>query len=211
MELKDKKVAFLGDSITEAPAGTEYRYVDYFEKLSGAKTYNFGVSATRIATRLIPHESPSWNESFLIRSEKMTDDYDVIVVFGGTNDYARQNPTPLGDISSTDEHTFYGALKALYTKLMLAHPNAIIVAVTPLHRVREKDYGLEGLELLDYVKAVREVASWYSIPVVDLWNNSGITAMIPEIAEKFIPDGLHPSPLGAKRIAERIYSFIKNL
>ncbi len=211
MELKGKKIAFLGDSITEATGGTEVRYVDYFEKLSGAKTYNFGVSATRIATRLIPHESPSWNESFLIRADKMTDDYDVIVVFGGTNDYARQNPTPLGDIDSTDEHTFYGALKALYTKLILAHPNATIVAVTPLHRRAEKDYGLEGLELLDYVNAVREVASWYSIPVADLWNTSGITAKIPEIIDKFIPDGLHPSKEGAIRIAERLYSFIKNL
>ena len=31
----------------------------------------------------------------------MTGDYDVIVVFGGTNDYANPNPTPLGNIAFT--------------------------------------------------------------------------------------------------------------
>lgn len=211
MELKGKKIAFLGDSITEMPIGADHRYVDYFEELSGAKTYNFGVCATRIATRLIPHEQPSWNDSFLLRAERMTDDYDVIVVFGGTNDYARPDPSPLGEFTSEDEHTFYGALKLLYGKLIKAHPNATIVAVTPLHREKEKNYGIEGFELLDYVNAVREVASWYSIPVIDLWNTSGIQAQDKEIMAVYLKDGLHPNPTGAKRIADRIYNFLKSL
>ncbi len=211
MELKNKKIACLGDSITEGIQDVTYNYVHYLAEMSGAEVANFGVSATRIATRLIPHETPSWNDSFLRRAERITDDYDVIVIFGGTNDYARANPTPLGDMSSTDEHTFYGALKILYNKVIAAHPNATVVAVTPLHRRSEKDYGLEGLELLDYVNAVREVASWYSIPVIDLWNNSGIQAQNLEVMDLFLRDGLHPTRLGAKRIADRIYAFLKAL
>ncbi len=211
MELKGKKIAFLGDSITEMPIGSDHRYVDYFKELSGATTYNFGVCATRIATRLIPHEQPSWNDSFLLRAERMTDNYDVIVVFGGTNDYANPSPSPLGEFSSEDEHTFYGALKKLYAKLIKAHPNATIVAVTPLHREKEKGYSSLGLELLDYVKAVREVAGWYSIPVIDLWNTAGIQAQDKEIMAVYLKDGLHPNPTGAKRIAERIYGFLKAL
>ena len=211
MELKGKKIAFLGDSITEMPSCPEERYVYHFENLSGATTYNFGICATRIATRLIPHETPSWNDSFLLRAERMKDDYDIIVVFGGTNDYARANPTPLGTIEDTDEHTFYGALKLLYTKLIKAHPHATVVAVTPLHRRAEKNYGLEGLELLDYVNAVREVASWYSIPVIDLWNTSGIQAQDEEVMNVYLKDGLHPNETGARRIADRIYNFLKSL
>ncbi len=210
MELKGKKIACLGDSIT-AGADDERRYVCHLAQLSGAEVFNFGVSATRIATRLTPHEIPSWNDSFLLRAERMTDDYDVIVIFGGTNDYARANPTPLGDKDSEDEHTFYGALKLLYKKVIAAHPTATVVAVTPLHREKEKDYGLEGLELLDYVKAVREVASLYSIPVIDLWNTAGIQAQDKEVMALYLCDGLHPTALGAKRIADRIYAFLKNL
>ncbi len=138
MELKGKKIACLGDSITQG-ADDERRYVYHLAKLSGAQVDNFGVNATRIATRLVPHETPSWNDSFLLRAERMTDDYDVILIFGGTNDYARANPTPLGDMDSEDEHTFYGALKLLYKKVIKAHPTATVVAVTPLHREKEKD------------------------------------------------------------------------
>ncbi len=211
MELKNKKIACLGDSITQGLEDVNYNYVHHLAELSGATVDNFGVNATRIATRLVPHETPSWNDSFLLRAERMTDDYDVIVIFGGTNDYARANPSPLGEPSSTDEHTFYGALKILYNKVIAAHPNATVVAVTPLHREKEKGYGLEGLELYDYVKAVREVASWYSIPVIDLWNTAGIQAQNLEVMSLYLRDGLHPTPLGAKRIAERIYAFLKAL
>ncbi len=94
---------------------------------------------------------------------------------------------------------------------MVAHPEAVIVAVTPLHREKEKNYGLEGLELLDYINAVREVASLYSIPVIDLWNNSGIQAQNLEIMNLYLRDGLHPTQKGAKRIAERISAFLKAL
>ncbi len=211
MELKNKKIACLGDSITEGIADVNFNYVHHLAEMSGAEVLNFGVSATRIATRLTPHETPSWNDSFLLRAERMTDEYDIIVIFGGTNDYARANPTPLGDFSSEDEHTFYGALKKLYNKVIAAHPTSTVVAVTPLHREKEKDYGLEGLELLDYVNAVREVASRYSIPVIDLWNTSGIQAQNLEVMNLYLRDGLHPTALGAKRIAERIYGFLKAL
>ncbi len=211
MDLQNKKIACLGDSITQGLEDVNFNYVHYLKEMTGAEVFNFGVNATRIATRLIPHQTPSWNDSFLLRAERMTDNYDVILIFGGTNDYARENPTPLGDLTSLDEHTFYGALKILYNKVISAHPEAVVVAVTPLHREKEKNYGLEGLELLDYVNAVREVASLYSIPVIDLWNNSGIQAQNLEIMNLYLRDGLHPTPKGAERIAQRISAFLKAL
>ena len=51
MELKAKKIYFLGDSITEGvgASDTEHCYVSVFGKLSGAVVKNYGISATRIA------------------------------------------------------------------------------------------------------------------------------------------------------------------
>ena len=51
MELKGKKIYFLGDSITEGvgASDTEHCYVSVFGKLSGAVVKNYGISATRIA------------------------------------------------------------------------------------------------------------------------------------------------------------------
>ena len=51
MELKGKKIAFLGDSITEGVGASkpEDRFTDVFGRLSGATAYNHGISATTAA------------------------------------------------------------------------------------------------------------------------------------------------------------------
>ena len=51
MELKGKKIYFLGDSITEGVGASdaEHCYVSVFGKLSGTIVKNYGISATRIA------------------------------------------------------------------------------------------------------------------------------------------------------------------
>lgn len=213
MELKGVHIAFLGDSITQGVGvdDPEDCYVSVFERLSGAKVDNFGVSATRIGRRREPHPIPSWNDCFLDRAERMTKNYDVIIVFGGTNDYANPNPTELGNITSDDEHTFYGALKALMEKLIVTHPTATVVFATPIHREKENNYGIAGLTLKDYVNAIKEVTEIYSIPVIDLWANAGIQGKVADVMRVYLVDGLHPNKAGHRRIAERMYAFLKNL
>ena len=68
-----------------------------------------------------------------------------------------------------------------------------------------------GRLLKDYVAAAKEVAEFYSVPVLDLFAMSGIQPRIPVIMEKYCPDGLHPSDAGNKRIAERLAGFLKSL
>lgn len=213
MEIQNKKIAFLGDSITQGAGASapDKKYTSVFQKISGAQVDNFGVSATRIARRLIPHDIASWNDTFVDRAKRITDDYDVICVFGGTNDYAQPNPTPLGTSEDRDEHTFYGALQLLCETLLTMHPYATIVFATPIHRRADKGYGLPELCLKDYVNAVKEVAEIYSIPVLDLYATAGIQSAVPEVMEKFLADGLHPNDVGHERIAQRFYSFLKAL
>ena len=49
------------------------------------------------------------------------------------------------------------------------------------------------------------------LPVLDLFRTSGIQPKTDKIREIYMPDGLHPSDAGAKRVAERIYGFLKTL
>ena len=65
--------------------------------------------------------------------------------------------------------------------------------------------------LIDYVKAIREVAEYYSIPVLDLYSLSGMQPAIDIKRSIYMPDGLHPSDKGARLIAERLYSFLSSL
>lgn len=217
MELKNKKVFFLGDSITEGAgvSAVENRFTDVFGRETGAIVSNFGLSATRIARQTKPSE---WwaqaDKDFIMRADDMPSGADVVVVFGGTNDFGHGD-APLGEFSDRTEYTFFGALHVLYTKLINKYPEATIVVLTPLHRISENavvnEIGLETKPLIEYVYAIKKVAEYYSLPVLDLWSVSGMQPSVEIIKNTLMPDGLHPSDAGAKRIAERIAGFLSIL
>ena len=221
MKLDGLKIGFLGDSITYG-IGTSnaenlfagYRFPDLLVKMANATAYNYGVSGTRIAKQKNPilGEPPEGHKS--LRVDKMENDLDVIVVFGGTNDFGHGD-APLGKMSDRTEDTFYGAIHFLINKLINKYPRARLVFLTPLHRDGEdvpvNTFGLRRDSLKAYVNAINEVCEYYSTPVLDLYKLSGLQPSIPVIREIYMPDGLHPSDLGAERIAQMLFAFLGNL
>lgn len=217
MKLKGRKVLILGDSITEGVGASSYdkSYVPVFEKLSGANVKNYGVSGTRIARQTVKYEIEQFDRDFLERVEEMDSDADIIVVFGGTNDFGHGD-AKIGDFNSRSEYTFYGAMHCLCEKLLCKYPNSEIIFMTPLHREFEEAELKEGeisdkIPLSGYVSIIKEVAGYYGLPVLDLYNISGIQPKVEIIKREYMPDGLHPSDKGARRIAERLYNFLSAL
>ena len=216
MELKRKKIAFLGDSITfgVGASSPENSYVGVVARESGAEVFNFGVSGTRIARQKTPSECRDFDECFKDRAEKMPADADVIVVFGGTNDFGHGDAR-FGTFEDRDEYSFYGALHALLQMLITKYPYSHIVYMTPMHRLSEaktvNEIGLPCRPLKDYVDAIKEVCTYYSVPVLDLFAVSGIQPAVPVMQEIFMPDGLHPSDAGAARVANILLSYLRSL
>ena len=212
MDINGRTVLFLGDSITEGVgvSATENRYTDVFARISGAVVYNDGISGTRFARQLKPSDEPRFDLNFIDRIEKLPAKADVVVVFGGTNDFGHGDAA-FGSFGDNDEYTFYGGAHSICKRLISRYPDSLIVFMTPLHRQNESRlvYGRER-HLADYVNAISEVCSYYSIPVLDLYRTSGLQPELEIIRDKYMPDGLHPSDAGAIRIAERLYSFLRN-
>lgn len=213
MELKNKTVLFLGDSITAGSgvSSPEKNYVSVFAEISGAVVKNYGVGGTRIARQRRKSDYAEHDRDFLLRADEMQPDADV-VVFGGTNDFGHGD-AKIGDFNSRSEYTFYGAMHCLCEKLINKYPNALIVFITPLHRLSENDpvneIGIPNeLPLSGYVSIEKEVAGYYGLPVLDLFNTSGMQPSVEIIKKEYMPDGLHPSDNGARRIAERLYGFL---
>ena len=217
MELQGKKINFLGDSITEGTGASRYEmsYVSQFAAICGADVRNYGIGGTRISR--IRHKlskSPRWDLCFLDRVDEMDKDADVVVVFGGTNDFGHGDGV-LGEITEDqDEYTFYGALRSLIRRLMSRFPAARILLMTPLHRKSElvttNEVGFPTAPLIEYVKAIRLVADEFSLPVLDLWAISGIYPLDEQNCALYTADGLHPNDLGMQRIATLLSSFLKN-
>lgn len=209
MELKGKKINFLGDSITEGVGASEYAhcYVEQFAAATGAVCRNYGISGTRIAKRRVPYEIPEFDRYYASRVPEMDPDADVVVVFGGTNDYGHGD-APLGEMSDRTVWTYYGALHVLFTALIEKYPAAQIVILTPLHREDEEK---RTPILKPFVDATRQVAEFYSLPVLDLWANYGIQPRIPVMKNMYFPDGLHPNDAGHGILANKLRAFLEQL
>ncbi len=215
MNLKNAKINFLGDSITEGcgTSGEHARFTTLIAKAHGLKeARNYGIGGTRIARQEPPYGEPQWDLDFCRRALEMDEDADAVVVFGGTNDFGHGS-APIGTFADRTPYTFYGACHTLMESLITRYPGKPIVILTPIHRLNEDNPAADigkttPYVLADYVNIIKEVAAYYSLPVLDLWSMSGLQCRVPEIQKRFVPDGLHPNDAGHLILAERIASFL---
>jgi lysophospholipase L1-like esterase len=216
MILNGKKLNFLGDSITEGHGVShpEKTYWGLIAAREGALCRGYGIGGTRIARQTKPSDEPRWDLDFCSRAVDMDTDADVVVVFGGTNDFGHGD-APLGRMTDRTPDTFYGAMHTLCTTLIERYPDAAIVFMTPLHRTNEDNPRGDGNKpqdvgvLAEYVAIIREVAQFYSLPVLDLFAAGGIQPRVPVMQERFMPDGLHPNDAGHEIIAAKLTAFLK--
>ena len=213
---------FLGDSITAGVGVTSTatdRYDNVLKTMLGLGTVrNYGISGNKIA------EGAAETNGMSSRYSNMDNSADLIFVLGGTNDYGHSTATggvtaPFWTFSDRTTKTFYGALHVLFKGLIAKYVGKKIIIMTPLPRSTDGQAGRTpnpdtGKNLLDYVHAIREVAEYYSLPILDLYSISGINPVVPEIKTAYVPDNLHPNSAGhaimAKRIADWLDSNLKN-
>ena len=217
MNIQNKKILFLGDSITEGfgPQDIENVYWKRLERSCGCVSVGFGISGTRIARQQKPSPDPREDQYFRSRVAAMDESADVVVIFGGTNDYGHGDAA-LGCFDDRTDDTFYGALHNLYSDLIAKYPTAQLVVMTPLHRLGENEayntWGLRSVGCLeDYVDIICEVAGYYGIPVLDLHRVSGLQPEVPQLKERYMPDGLHPNDAGHALIHSRLKGFLETL
>ena len=205
MDISEMKINFLGDSITVGFGSSEYRYSyvgRFLEKYPQATIRSYCVGGSCISDRCV------WGvESMCQRIEKMDPDADLVVVFGGTNDF--ECSVPLGTPQDRKGDTFYGGCYEMLEKLRRKYPNRPIVVATPLHRRGENDASNAERRLqapLDtYAAIVWEVAHRFGCPIIDL------NRLLPEFrteplgrGESLTVDGLHPNDEGYELIFSKL-------
>lgn len=205
--LKNKKIVFLGDSITESCGASEKEkgFAYRFRDKTGAIVTELGIGGSRIAYKFTPTlDFLIYDRMYESRLYEIPSDAEAIVVFGGTNDYGHGD-APLGKMGDDTIFTFYGAVYQLIKKIRYAFPNAQLIFATPLHRQAEHE---RGLNLIDFVNAIKEVCAKENVPVVDLYNLYKVNPENDEDRIKYAPDGLHPNDLGHDLLSD---TFIKYL
>ena len=212
MKLEGIRAAFLGDSITEGVGvpSEEFAYWRVLGRKFGlGRVSADGIGGTRIARQQTPTPEPNskWDAFFASRVENLDPDADLVVVFGGTNDFGHGD-APIGKETDRTPDSFFGAVHDLCGKLLRRYPGAKIVFMTPLPRAEEER---NGKTLAEYAEAIKTVCGGVGIPVFDLYRKSGICPAKEEDRIRFVPDGLHPNEAGAERIADLFGEYLLSL
>ena len=225
MELQGKIIDFLGDSITEGVGVTDRannRYDKVLAKNCGlAATYNYGVGGTRLAHQQKPSAKPRHDLCFCGRAYDLNKTADIVVVYGGVNDYIHGD-APFGQIGDTTPATFCGGVYFLMKLLGTLHPGKTLVFMTPARycgkgtksdTVPHPHAGKlpDAKPLLFYVETIKETAKQFDIPVLDLYHTLGIDPHNEEQRLGLTVDGLHFNDAGHQIIAVRLKEFLEAL
>ena len=200
------KIGILGDGIL-AGVGLEDPENTSFNGLLAkhfASCINYGVSGRMIAYMEDDYGHPT---PYVTGYATMSDNLDLIVIHGTTNDW--YYCTPIGNITDTDVTTYYGALNTLILGLQSKYPGKDIFFVTPLPRTDEINVDGEvvtrtssdpneiGKTLLDYNDVMITACKRHSMPVIDLYSNSGMNiAHNNQHKEYYTQNGNHLTEAG---------------
>lgn len=111
-----------------------------------------------------------------------------------------------------DSITFYSAYKGIVETLCTQNPYATIFCLTLMQcdfsRYDSTPEEWNELQMWSKAKceAIKEIAHYYGVQAIDLWNKSGVT---PYNAPSLYHDWIHPNSSGYRRLAECIYQHLK--
>lgn len=209
------QISCLGDSITEG-MGVYDPYNLWVNVLARDEIVsyiqNLGISGTTVAVPPTEGYDP-W--AYVNRYQEIDPDTDLIIVFGGTNDYGHD--VPLGSIEDDIPETFHGALNILASGLAQDYPDAQILFLTPLQRDDDllgspttTPYNYAGVTMEDYCGAIKAVCEKNGIEVLDLYNLEGIRLTDPTFDE-FFDDGLHPNDAGSAFLGRAVLQKVREM
>lgn len=225
--LCDKKWTAIGDSWTQIHSDKNQSYVDYVGQITGVTTTNAGAGGTGY----VAGGANNWNNQFY--KHEIPNNSDIYTIFGSFNDAYATN-FKFGNKGDTGTDTLWGAMLATINHVYDANPDALIGVITPgpwgaiNSFVTDKmsslgahdDSGINELAINEwaeqYVSTLEEFAKAYSLPLLDLYHESGLRPWNNNFINEYYhgmndTDTTHPNPDAMKKyIAPRVASFIES-
>ena len=201
-------------------------YVMLAARIVSKNFINQGIDGSTLARS---SEGSTDRNPMCTRIQSLPNNLDLLLVKGGTNDL--RVGIPIGTFTDTTEITYYGALhsicKQFITKfhtnqVLSGKPKAKLVFITPPKLLRDGVNSTLETRLEGYCNAIKEVAAYYSFPVLDMYNKCGINPHIDKVLQgtneiapymynKYICDGVHPTPEGHEIMRDVLVGFLKTL
>jgi lysophospholipase L1-like esterase len=200
--LYSKKLACVGDSITEATNPDGGYFTNYAEiaaarhNMTVYKDGKGGSTMTNVEGK---------NPFCVNRYQSVPADFDILTIWFGWNDNAYAT---VGTIDDTEDTTYYGAYKKVLDYFITTYPTKKIGLIVP--------YGNANVE--KFRVAVRTLSEMYGVPCLDLadgkqcsllWGTANAAQEARRAALTY--DGTHPNQVGHEYLSTMYEEFIKRL
>jgi lysophospholipase L1-like esterase len=228
---RNARVAYFGDSVTDPRnSGSKKKYWGFLQDYLGIEPFVYGISGRQWndiprQTEQLKKEHGDDVDAILVFCG--TNDYNHHVPLGVWYEvsdsmvyFAEGKPKTLERRHYRKpvecDSTFRGRINKALHLLKSTYPNKQIVLLTPLHRgffsSGDKNVQPEeafanqiGLYIDDYAECVREAGKIWSVPVVDLYQMSGLLPLTQgTLTYHNDHDLLHPNDNGHDRIARTL-------
>lgn len=217
--MANKKIGISGDSITFgydpiADDGTQLAtpWPKKVGDLLGCPVDNLGVSSAS----LLYKPTAMWTPPMALIKEypNYSDNYDIFGFMIGINDFFRGYD--IGTMDDRNSDTFYGGLHTVVQALVKKYPpksHDLFIMLYPTYVGAGK---YPELKWDAYAQAIKDVAEYYSVSVLDLSKEMGVNIYSDTDCQYWIgnidnPAGRnpHPTQLGADVIARTVANFIQ--
>lgn len=233
---RGKEVVFLGDSITDARhIGCQTNYWGFLSERMGIVAHVYGRNGNQMSG--VPGQLQK-------AQAELGDAVDAVFILMGTNDFnsgvprggwfeeseERVNKNGIETLLkkrefSFDAKTFRGRINIALQAVKRAYPLVQVILLTPVHRgfarfakdnvqPDERYANVMGLFIHDYVADVKTAGTLWSVPVIDLFGESGLLPAEREY-DRYVAnpeqDRLHPSTAGHDRMARVIEAKLRSM
>lgn len=215
--LANKIGSFIGDSICQGVANGG-GYAKILADTENLIVENKGIGGGTIAKNTYYTNGTTPRFWICDNVSTMRVDADYAIFEGGRNDYGVN--VPLGVLTTDytgviDDTTFYGALEYMFRQALLRFKEKKIGFIV-IHKANAEPYtkNAQGFTMEDYYNAIIKTCKKYSIPVCNLYEESGLITALSDLKTTYTDnaDGLHPNDLGYKKYyVPKISAWMKTL
>lgn len=214
-----KKVLVMGDSISADYYGNYPKWVTMLmnEKFFPASTENNSIHATGFVAEYTAEGDVDNNFLHRIQAVEGKEDFDLVIVFGGINDFIQS--IPMGESGGDASVNFIPAVESFFDYLVKNFCHARIVVLSPL-RTYNVYPNAQGHYQTEYTDFIRQTAQKYCLPVLNLTEESGFYPFVEEFKNLWtlvpegyeVADGVHPNETWQKqRLAPQIRNYLEQL
>ena len=200
------KWAVIGDSLTEKNSRALKNYHDYVAEDTGVTVLNYGKGGTGYM------KTQENNTAFYQRVMSISNDFDIITIFGSGNDLSLISK--LGNPTDTGTTTICGCVNTTIDEIYKIKPGARIGIISPCPW-GSNNPATPNVQMGRYADALESICKLRGIPYLDLFRSSNMRPWDSTFKSLYYKrdDGnsVHPDEDGHKLMYKRFLSFIQSL